>query len=132
MHNITAIAAGGTHSLALRDDGTVWAWGYNSHGQLGTGDQSENPLPVLVTGLGPAIAIAAGDKFNLALGRDGAVWAWGANDTGQLGVETRTACRPGAYPEPCSPTPVQVPTLRNVTAIAVGAEHSLAIVGSRR
>jgi len=55
------------HSLALRSDGTVWAWGYNSHGQLGSRTTNNCNLPVLVPGLEGVTAIAAGGLHSLAM-----------------------------------------------------------------
>lgn len=84
----TAISAGGTFSLALAPDGTVWAWGFNSSGQLGDGSNSTAIVPVQTstgTGLTRAIAIAGGSAHSLAIRSDGTVWAWGLNTSGQLG-----------------------------------------------
>ena len=63
MSDIIAIAASGYgHSLALKSDGTVWAWGWlNFHGQLGDGITTHRSSPVKVSGLGDVIAIAAGN-----------------------------------------------------------------------
>jgi hypothetical protein len=93
-----AIAAGGFHSLALKGDGTVWAWGYNRDGQLGDGTTTNRTTPVQVSGLSGVTAIAAGTHHSLALKGDGTVWAWGGNWYGQLGDGTTTN----------STTPVQV------------------------
>ncbi|MBI5197941.1 MAG: multicopper oxidase domain-containing protein, partial [Nitrospirae bacterium] len=64
LTGVTAIASGGApegaHSLALRDDGTVWAWGGNTGGQLGDGTDIDRPFPVPVPGLRDGAAIAAG------------------------------------------------------------------------
>jgi alpha-tubulin suppressor-like RCC1 family protein len=125
LTDVTAIAAGGRHSLALRRDGTVWAWGWNSFGQLGIGtsDSSPHPTPVQVSGLTDVIAVAAGYGHSLALRRDGTVWAWGRNNWGQLGNGTTTN----------SNTPVEVEGtggsgyLTDVTAIGAGTSHSLAL-----
>ncbi|MDR0334395.1 MAG: hypothetical protein LBH69_00710, partial [Methanomassiliicoccaceae archaeon] len=94
LTGVIAVTGGATHSLALKSDGTVWAWGENSHGQLGDGtnDSSNTPVQVLdpdgdgnLTGVK---AIAAGSNHSLALKNDGTVWAWGYNDSGQLGDNT--------------------------------------------
>ena len=83
---ISAVAAGGEHGLALSyQDGTVWAWGSNSRGQLGNGNNFDSVTPVQVPGLSDVVAIAAGYDHSLALKRDGTVWAWGGNSHGQLG-----------------------------------------------
>ena len=114
-----AIAAGSDLSMALKADGSVWAWGLNQRGQLGNGGTADNPVPGRVTGLsGRFIAIAAGSEFALALRSDGTVWAWGDGVQGQLGN--------GILAD--SPTPVQVVGLKGkVTAIAAGDNHALAI-----
>ena len=125
MGEVDAIAAarsflGGysiVHSLALKNDGTVWAWGANLHGQLGDGTTINRPSPVQVAGLAGVRAIAAGGPHSLALASDGTVWAWGKNRQGQLGDGT-TIDRPA---------PVQVAGLAGVQAIAAGQAHSLAL-----
>ena len=74
LTNITAIAAGGNHCLALRADGTVYVWGDESGADL---------TPAAATNI---VAIAAGYRFNIALKADGSVLAWGADDFGQSDV----------------------------------------------
>jgi hypothetical protein len=101
----------------LRTDGTVWAWGNNSIGQLGDGTTNRRLTPVQVTGLTNIRAIAAGEFHSLALKQDGTVWAWGYNYYGQLGDGTTTDRR-NAF---------QIQGLTNITAIAVGDFHSLAL-----
>ena len=77
LSGVIAIAAGAYHSLALKQDGTVAAWGANDSGQ-GT-------VPPELSG-GEVVAIAAGDFHSLALKQDGTVVAWGAGGPGQSGV----------------------------------------------
>lgn len=118
LTNITALAAGDRHSLALAADGRVFAWGDNSSGQIGTGvpgGSVNQPAPV--AGLSNLVAVAAGGVHSLALDADGRVFAWGDNDVGQLGV--------GGFADAASPT--LVAGLANVTAIAGGWLHSLAL-----
>lgn len=87
ISDAVAIAAGDMHTLALKGDGTVWAWGYNQNGRLGYGrDHGPNKMePVQVKGLTDIIMISAGSEHSLALRNDGTVWAWGRNMEGQLG-----------------------------------------------
>ncbi len=117
LTGVTAIAAGTSHSLALKADGTVWAWGANGSGQLGDNSTSQRNAPVQVSGLTGVSAIAAGGPHSLALLGDGTVRSWGENGSGQLGN--------GATKD--SSVPVQPSNLAGVSAIAAGANHSLAV-----
>ena len=118
--NGIAIAAGYAHSLAQQADGTLWAWGDNTFGQLGNGTTNGSPMPVQVFGLSNIVAIAGGADHSLALSSSGNVWAWGDNTFGQLGNGTTNS----------SALPVAVPGLSNIIAIAGGGVHSLALEGN--
>jgi alpha-tubulin suppressor-like RCC1 family protein len=111
MNGVQAISAGGAHSLFLKIDGSVWASGYNSSGQLGYGTTTNRSTPMPV--LNGVQAISANSSHSLFLKIDGTVWASGANWSGQLGDGTTTQ----------SSTPVQV--LSGVQAISAGTDHSL-------
>lgn len=131
LSRVTAVAAGALHSLALRSDDTLWAWGNNGNGQLGV----INPSPTVVkdgfskepvrVGGGIAIfsnisSIAAGGHHSLARA-DGKVWAWGLNGSGQLGIDPQIT---GA-----SAIPNPVPGLpgTGVSAIAAGGAFNYAL-----
>ncbi len=89
LSSVTAVAGGGYHSLALKSDGTVWAWGGSDYySQLGNGTTGSSPTPVQVSSLSSVTAIAGGVDHSLALKSDGTVWAWGYNEYGQLGDGT--------------------------------------------
>jgi hypothetical protein len=118
LSGVTAIAAGGTHSLALMEDGTVRAWGYNERGQLGNGTTTSSKTPVTVRNLSGVKAISGGWSHSLALKQDGTVWTWGNNYDGQLGDGTTTN----------RTTPVMVSSLSGVKAIAAAYFHSLALM----
>ena len=113
-----AIAAGDYHTVVLKADGTVWAWGHNDYGQVGDGTITDRAAPVQVTSLTGVIAIDAGAYHTIALKSDGTVWVWGANSSGQLGDGT-TASN--------ATTPKQVGALSNVVAIAAGQHHNLVV-----
>jgi alpha-tubulin suppressor-like RCC1 family protein len=116
LSGVTAVAAGGEHSLALLSNGTVMAWGSNREGQLGTGNTTSSRVPVAVPGLSGVTAIAAGKEHSLALLSNGTVMAWGGNEEGQLGAGKTTR----------STVPVAVKGLTGVSAIAAGGEFSVA------
>jgi alpha-tubulin suppressor-like RCC1 family protein len=93
LADVTAVAAGGSHSVASKNDGTVWAWGYNYVGELGDGTtvSKTNPVQVKVQGgaaLSGVSAISAKVHSTVSLKTDGTVWAWGSNGFGQLGDGT--------------------------------------------
>lgn len=115
----TRVAAGWFHSLALRADGSVVAWGRNDLGQLGLGTASSTPTltPTLIPGLANVVALAAGEAHSLALKADGTVWAWGSATYGQLGDNTVVA----------KAVPTQVSGLTQIVAIAAGANHSMVL-----
>lgn len=88
LTDVVKVASGVGHALALKSDGTVWAWGENSDGRLGDGTLIDRSLPVFVGGIQGVIDIAAGMYHSVALKSDGSVWAWGRNSFGQLGDGT--------------------------------------------
>jgi alpha-tubulin suppressor-like RCC1 family protein len=84
-----AVAASSIHSLALKSDDTLWAWGYNGYGQLGDGTTSpaRRTTPQLVNLPGGGVAMEASPTHSLAVKTDGTLWTWGWNYYGQLGDE---------------------------------------------
>lgn len=85
LTDIKAITAGGAFTLALRKNGTVWAWGSNNYGQLGDSTYENKCEAREIPELNDVIHIAAGTKHAIAMKKDGSVWLWGSNDHGQLG-----------------------------------------------
>jgi alpha-tubulin suppressor-like RCC1 family protein len=83
-------SAGGQHSLGLRSNGTLWAWGYGAYGRLGDGSNTNNKLsPVsVVGGFTDWCQASAGTYHSLAIRTNGTLWAWGRNHFGQLGDNT--------------------------------------------
>lgn len=115
LAGVTEICGGGAYSLALRADGSVWAWGANHNGELGRGDDDErSTVPTRVPGLPAAARIACGDSHALALARDGSVFAWGSNLEGELG-SGGTGKRA---------LPARVPGLGSAVAVAAGMQFS--------
>jgi alpha-tubulin suppressor-like RCC1 family protein len=79
------VSAGGEFSVALRSDGTLWAWGSNSNGQLGQGNRDEKGTPVEVGTDKDWADVSAGAFHVVAVKKDGSLWAWGFNGNGELG-----------------------------------------------
>lgn len=121
LTNIIAVSGGGdqleAHSMALKNDGTVWAWGSNIYGALGNGNTNNTNVPGQVLLLNDVKAIAAGGWHSVALKNNGTVWTWGWNTDGQLGDGTVTD----------RTIPNQVPGLTGITAISAGTYHVLAL-----
>jgi alpha-tubulin suppressor-like RCC1 family protein len=91
--NVISIGAGANHSVALADDGSVWAWGYGAQGQIGNGGTSNQSTPLNVSGYGALngktiVSISAGSNHNLALASDSSVLSWGQGNDGQIGDGT--------------------------------------------
>jgi alpha-tubulin suppressor-like RCC1 family protein len=110
---VTAIAAGDLFSLLVKSDGSLWAMGDNTYGQLGNGTFNQTNRPVLIVTNG-VTAVAAGWYHSLFLKTDGSLWAMGANGSGQLGDGTLNSTnRP------------ELIVTNGVVAIAAGQNHSL-------
>lgn len=131
--HVKQIAAGGSHSLALKTDGTVWAWGHNDFGQLGQGGTiiASSSQPVPVVGLASVKLIAAGGAFSVAVVSgtpSDTVWVWGYNGFGQLGLD------PKLDPDPTKSqrsTPQQVTGITGtVEAVSAGLDHILVLVNN--
>jgi len=95
------VSAGGSHSLALMNNGTLWAWGSNSYGQLGDNSTTKrlSPVPIQATITDWAL-VSAGGSHSLALMNNGTLWAWGSNAYGQLGSSNSSLTQ--------SNTPIQI------------------------
>jgi hypothetical protein len=83
------LLAGGFHTIVLKADGSLWAWGYNAQGRLGDGTTTECHTPEQIIA-GEVAAISSGYDHTVALKTDGSLWAWGHNNYGQLGDGTTT------------------------------------------
>jgi len=108
------ISAGAEFSLAIKNDGSLWSWGYNAHRSLGDGTRTGySSLPIKI--LDDVMSVSAGAHHGLAIKNDGSLWAWGRNADGQLGNGEITT----------NGTPIWI--MDNVAAISAGVSHSLAI-----
>ena len=107
------VSTGWGHTMAVRNDGSLWAWGSNMVGQLGDGTITSRHNPVRV--MDNVVAVSAGFDYTMAIRSDGSLWAWGLNESGQLGDGTTTERH----------SPVRV--MDNVIAVSASLSHTMAI-----
>jgi alpha-tubulin suppressor-like RCC1 family protein len=112
------VAAGDNHTVVVKRDGSLWAWGFNIYGQLGDGTWANKSSPVQIGTDTNGQSVTAGSGHTLALKTDGTLWAWGYNYFGQLGDGT-------VYNSKNSP--VQVGTATNWQSVVAGAYQTLAL-----
>jgi hypothetical protein len=117
-NNWKAISTGSSHTIALKTDGTLWAWGSNYQGTIGDGTQTARNSPVQVGRASDWAYIGTGSDNSMAIKTDGTLWVWGNNVAGQLGDGTRTIAK----------APIQFGNRNNwklATAGGVGFSHYL-------
>ena len=110
---------GAEHTLAIDEEGNVWAWGRNNYGQLGNGTTTNSNVPVQtnVTSSTKFKEIAAGDTYSIALDTNGNIWGWGGNNLSQLGNGNTTNQK----------TPIKITSGTEYIYISAGRSHSFAI-----
>ena len=114
LDSVIAIAAGRTHALALKSDGTVWSWGRNNSGVLGLGSTSMFDIrsePTKIPGLSGIVSISSRDNTAFAIRDDGSVFGWGQNMSGELGIGTTSDA---------VPTPVESVGMKGARTISYG------------
>ena len=114
--NWKSVAAGQTHTIAVKTDGTLWAWGQNNYGQLGDNTTVDKTTPVQIGTATNWQNVYAGRSSSYAVKADGTLWSWGLNSDGQLGIG--------------STTNKSIPTVTNMTNVqyfAAGGLHAMAI-----
>lgn len=90
LTNWANVQGGTEHSLAIKTDGTLWAWGNNPQGQLGDNTVSARSSPVQIGALTDWAKTAAGSNHSLAVTTDGELYAWGDNENGRLGINANS------------------------------------------
>jgi len=121
LKDVVSIAAGNSHMLALRGDGTVWSWGSNDEFQSGNKSSQKMDVvnsPVEVDGIHNAIAISAMYNTSYALLKDGAIVAWGNGNMGMTGDgQPLTYAGTSAF-HSARRAPVKVQNINNAIAIS--------------
>jgi alpha-tubulin suppressor-like RCC1 family protein len=119
LYPVVSVAAGVQHGAAVTTDGKVHTWGENLFGQLGQVRAASRNYALVVPGIENVVSVAAADTITFALKQDGTVWCWGKFHREHAGTFD--------VPPSCGATPTRVPHLNNVTSIAAGVDHALAI-----
>ena len=119
LGSLKFISAGEDHTVALRTDGSLWAWGSNRYGGLGDGTTADRSLPTRAGGDSDWVYASAGYSHTVAIKADGSLWAWGLNEWSQLGDGTTCA----------SSVPVRVSggPAHGWTSVSAGREHTMAV-----
>ena len=112
-----AIACGWSHSVGLKTNGSLWAWGNGSVGQLGMGALNNTNAPAQVGTASDWVAVASGQFHTMGIKTDGSLWIWGDNNCGKLGN--------GTFERTNVPTRIGLET--NWRAVAGGDNHTLAL-----
>ncbi|RYD51327.1 MAG: T9SS type A sorting domain-containing protein [Sphingobacteriales bacterium] len=119
--NWVSISAGLAHNLALKSNGELWGWGYNSTGQVGNGTTRQQNTPVRCGRATSWVQVSAGSTHSMGLQSEGTRWAWGDNQYGQVGDNTTT--------NRSAPVPIVGGSLYDWTNVSAGHYHSLALKG---
>ena len=88
------VESGDYHTVGIKSDGTLWAWGLNNVGQLGDGTTDSRLSVQAVKGLGSVVQIFVGGASSCALKSDDSLWCWGSNQNGQIGGGSEKATSP--------------------------------------
>lgn len=108
------LAGGSSFGFGIKPDGTLWAWGSNTYGQLGDGTTTSRYSPVQVGTATNWSKVAGGLGFAMGIRTDGTLWAWGLNGNGQFGNGTYVS----------SSTPVQIGVATNWSTVSCGIASS--------
>ena len=118
LTNWLKVSAGAYHSVAVKSDGTLWAWGNNDYGQLGYASGGGNrSSPQQIGALTDWYKSACGEVFTLSVKTDGTLWSWGYNSSGQLGLGNGTSYS----------SPKQVGSLTTWSDVACGTDFSFGL-----
>ena len=126
--NWTQVSAGDGHTVAIKTNGTLWAWGDNSYGELGDGTTTPESNPEQIGTATNWAQVSAGSGWTVAIKTNGTLWAWGGNELGQVGRPTTgpDSCA-GPPSEPCSKIPIQIGSGGYWAQVSAGGGHAVAL-----
>lgn len=123
LAGVVSLTSGTNHVCAVKNSGTVWCWGSNVFGQLGTGTNALSAgTPILVDGLVDVAAVSAGVDHTCALKQDGTAWCWGFNMYAQLGIGSTNGYIPTEVKNP-----TQVSSIKEVIELSAHGMYTCAI-----
>jgi gliding motility-associated-like protein len=111
------LESGANHTVAIHQDGTLWAWGANFNGEVGDGTTNNSNIPILISSDTTWVAISAGHSHNLAIKSNGTLWSWGYDVHHALGLGSVTQVN----------VPTQVGSATNWVYVSAGHSFSFAI-----
>ena len=119
------VSAFGAHTLGIRENGSLWAWGYNADGQIGDNTTAQKTAPTQIDAgtSGKWIDIGAGSNFSIGLKEDGTIYTWGGNANGTIGD--------GSALNAQTRTPKHISSLGTVSdaMVAAGSSHVFVLAG---
>jgi len=113
----TSVSCGGSYTVAVKYDGTLWGWGSNDYGQVGDGTTTQRTAPVQIGSDTNWASVACGSAHTMAIKTTGTLWGWGSNAYGLVGDGTTTQRN----------APVQIGSDTTWSKITAGARHNMAI-----
>lgn len=119
----SSVSAGVDHTCAIRSDGSLWCWGRNTWGQLGSAANIVTKAPARVGSLNTWTAVSAGDRFTCAVQEPGTMWCWGRNTAGQTGSTANLGT------ENTNQIPTQLGSATTWTSVSAGGSSACGLQG---
>ena len=117
IYAILSASVGSSHSIVIKEDGSLWAWGSNLFGELGDNTTTDRRTPVRIGTDNNWTSVSAAANYTIAIRTDGSLWAWGYNGFGHLGDNTTTNRH----------APVRIGSENNWTSVSAGGNRTFAI-----